>query len=63
MAIRIRKISKKTVALCAAKHKYQKGDLYLNDTIHHALNEKFYNDFVKMGFITGEQEWIKMVTQ
>lgn len=47
MAIRIRKINGETVALCAAKYKYQKGDLYLNDTIHHALTKKFENDFKK----------------
>ena len=51
MAIRIRKIGDEIVALCAAKHKYQEGDLYLNDNIHHALTNKFHNDFKEMGFL------------
>ena len=45
MAIRIRKVDGKIVALCAAKFPYKKGDIYLNDNIHHALTEKFKMDF------------------
>ncbi len=53
MAIRIRKINNKghLVALCAAEHKYKKGDLYLNDTIHQALAEKFMADWKSNGII------------
>jgi hypothetical protein len=60
MAIRIRKVSKEKIkgetiysyiALCAAEHKSQKGDIYLNDAIHHALTNKFEEDFDKMGFL------------
>ena len=47
MAIRIRKIGRKTVALCAAKNKYKKGDIYLNDIIDHALRMKFLKDYEK----------------
>jgi len=51
MAIRIRKIKGEIIALCAAESEVMEGDIYLNDNIHHALSEKFYSDFVKMGFI------------
>lgn len=45
MAIRIRKIKGETVALCAAKTKAKKGDIYLDDAAHHALTTKFAVDF------------------
>lgn len=51
MAIRIRKIKGKLIALCAADTKARKGDIYLDDNVHHALGEKFYADYKKMGFI------------
>ena len=51
MAIRIRKIKGTTVALCAAKSKPKKGDLYLDDACHHALTIKFESDFRKMEFM------------
>ena len=49
MAIRIRKIDDYTVALCAAKTKAKKGDIYLNDTVHHALMTKFTLDLESEG--------------
>lgn len=51
MAIRIRKINGKIVALCAAKNKYKKGDIYLNDTIDHALRIKFLKDHKEEGYV------------
>jgi len=51
MAIRIRKINEKLVALCAAKTEFCKGDLYLDDNVHHALTKKFEKDFKKMGML------------
>lgn len=52
MAIRIRKVKNKKatggfsyVALCAAGTKSKSGDLYLDDSIHHALYEKFHADY------------------
>jgi hypothetical protein len=45
MAIRIRKIDNEIVALCAAKTKAKKNDIYLHDGIHYALATKFANDF------------------
>lgn len=47
MAIRVRKINNHLVALCAAKTKVEKGDVYLDDTIHHALFTKFAVDMEK----------------
>lgn len=51
MAIRIREVNGKIVALCAAKSEEQKGDVYLNDGQHEALGTKFKSDYIKMGFI------------
>lgn len=55
MAIRIRKVDGHIIALCAAETKAELGDVYLDDTVHHALNEKFHADYVKMGFIKEKQ--------
>lgn len=44
MAIRIRKIDGHLVALCAAKSKAKKGDIYLDDALHEALATKFAVD-------------------
>jgi len=52
MAIRIRKINGRLKALCVAKSRPKKDDIYLDDNIHHALKEKFYEDFKKEGLIT-----------
>ena len=51
MAIRIREIKGYVVALCAAETKPEPGDLYLNDSIHHALSTKFGLDWVQEGFL------------
>jgi len=58
MAIRIRKIKNKNatggfsyVALCAAETKPELEDIYLDDSVHYALDKKFHADYVKMGFI------------
>jgi hypothetical protein len=51
MAIRIRNVNGVTVALCAAKTKAEKDDIYLNDNIHHALTTKFGLDFYSEGFL------------
>ena len=55
MAIRIRTIRNKVVAICAARSTKQKGDIYLDDNIHHALTEKFEKDFEKMGFLNDKE--------
>jgi len=51
MAIRIRVTKGNIIALCAAKSKSKKGDIYLDDNVHHALTEKFYKDFKSEGII------------
>ena len=44
------------VALCAAKSKARKNDIYLDDYAHTALGQKFYTDFYEMGFIKFAQD-------
>ncbi len=51
MAIRIRKIDGETVALCAAKTRGKKDDIYLDDNSHHALGVKFTVDFESEGLL------------
>jgi len=53
MAIRIRKIEGKTIALCAAKSHAEEGDIYLDDNVHHALSTKFSVDFLSEGYDAG----------
>ena len=52
MAIRIRKINDKVIAICAARSIPKDGDLYLDDIVHHALSKKFIRDFIEEGLIT-----------
>ena len=52
MAIRIRKRDGGYIALCAAKSKAKRGDVYLNDGMHTALSKKFTEDFRLMGFLS-----------
>ena len=54
MAIRVRIIDGCTVALCAAKTKKQKGDIYLDDNVHHALSTKFAIDWDSEGLGTAD---------
>lgn len=51
MAIRIRRVDGYTIALCAAETKSKEGDLYLDDSIHHALSTKFGLDWKEEGFV------------
>ena len=51
MAIRVRKIKDKLVALCAAEYQEKEGDIYLDDNVHHALTLKFMADFKKMDLL------------
>lgn len=37
------------MALCAAKTKAEKGDIYLDDIVHHALFTKFAIDMERSG--------------
>ncbi len=49
MAIRIREVEGHIIALCAAEIKAKDGDLYLDDSVHHALSTKFGLDWVQEG--------------
>jgi len=51
MAIRIRIIDGRAVALNAAITKAEKGDIYLNDGAHHALATKFGVDWRHEGWL------------
>ena len=53
MAMRIRKIGGKTVALCAAQSQPKGDDIYLDDVVDHAIREKLMKDFIReiIGFI------------
>lgn len=54
MAIRIRRVKGIIIAVCAAKTGAKEEDIYLDDSAHHALSEKFYRDFAEMGFMSKE---------
>ena len=45
MAIRIRTINGRTIALCAVESDVKEGDIYLDDSIHGALATKFSEDY------------------
>lgn len=49
MAIRIRVIDGRTVALCAVETEAKLDDLYLNDSVDHALRVKFVRDYKSEG--------------
>ena len=49
MAIKLKHINGKLVALCAAKQEGMDCDIYLDDNIHHALTRKFTADFIREG--------------
>jgi len=49
MAIRIRIVNGYTIALCAACTESKEGDLYLDDSVHHALSTKFGLDWYEEG--------------
>jgi hypothetical protein len=51
MAIRIRIVNGYTIALCAACTQPKDGDLYLDDSVHHAMSTKFSLDWHEEGLI------------
>ena len=53
MAIRLRKIHGRWVALCAAKTKAEAGDMYLDDGMDHALRLKLSGDFKTVPGVAG----------
>lgn len=52
MSIRLRRVGETLVALCAARSVEREGDVYLDDEQHHALAEKFSEDFASEGYNT-----------
>jgi hypothetical protein len=52
MAIRLRTVSGRLVALCAARSIEKPGDVYLADAQHSALADKFAEDFGTEGYNT-----------
>lgn len=51
MSIRVRTVDGRLVALCAAENAEAPGDLYLDDGVHVALQEKFLRDWTESGLI------------
>lgn len=52
MAIRLRRIGGRVVAVCAAKTPFSPSDLaYLDDSMHHALMVKFTKDLESEGLL------------
>lgn len=52
MAIRLRIVDGTLIALCAARSVAKPDDVYLDDGQHHALAEKFAEDFGSEGYNT-----------
>jgi len=48
MAIRLRRVQGKYIALCAVESDPKEGDIYLDDGMHGALSTKFAQDFNDM---------------
>lgn len=67
MAIRIREVNGRTVALCAVESDPTSADIYLDDTAHYALAAKFAHDWRSLpgGARLPEypEEWAAMATQ
>ena len=45
MAIRIRKVGDRTIALCAVESDPKPGDVYLDDAVHYALTQKYLREW------------------
>jgi len=52
MAIRIRRVDRHLIAICAARSIEKPGDVYLDDGQHQALADKFAEDFESEGYNT-----------
>ena len=49
MAIRLREVNGEPMALCAAYSKEKTEDIYINDSWHYALVQKFWRDSPECG--------------
>jgi hypothetical protein len=64
VAIRIRRVGGRVVALCAAKTRPESGDIYLDDAEDHALRLKFAGDTKSEGIgITGDYDPIAVALE
>lgn len=64
MAIRLRRVKGVLVALCAAETDPVRGDVYLDDSVHHALSAKYAQDWQgEMIDWSYPEEWAAMETQ
>ena len=54
VAIRLRRVDGKLLALCAARTKTELGDHYLDDEEHRALAEKFWRDYPELNIVDKE---------
>jgi len=55
MAVRLREIDGKLVALCAAEYEAEPDDFYIDDAQDHALRQKYLEDYHNEGLIPDEQ--------
>lgn len=53
MAIRLRKVENKWIALCAAESEPENEDIYIDDAIDHAIRVKFIKDYESEGINFG----------
>lgn len=54
MAIRLRKVNGIHVALCAAKSRPIQGDIYINDSFHYAISQKYWRDYDEIDIVDDE---------
>lgn len=54
MAIRLRFVGGKLLALCAARTQPEPGDHFLDDGEHYALSQKFWRDYPQVGIVDVE---------
>lgn len=58
MAIRLRVVNGIKVALCAAKTKPEKDDIYLDDGWHYAMSRKYWRDYDEINIVDEEHNKI-----
>ncbi len=49
MAIRLREVKGEPMAICAAYSEEKPGDIYIDDSWHYALAQKFWRDYPECG--------------
>lgn len=61
MAIRVRVVEGRTIALCAVESDAKEGDLYLDDAVHYALGAKFSEDWKGRMSYGGDPLWVALM--